>query len=186
MQLTLAFGLLASASGLRMPAPRMGLFDGVKGAFSSSFGDKPIPSADLVTPFDRWLGLDKREIEENQPDATKAYIDPSSAANYLSASLVKPMGLAFVENVGGCGGVFVDEVMAEGSAASSATTVVKGDQLVAVDSTLVLGVGFDFALDAIKASSGETTKLTFFRGPTTFLYGPTAPSAEWYAEQLLK
>ena len=40
------------------------------------------------------------------------------------------------------------------------------------------------AVDAIKGSEGESTKLTFFRGPTAFLYGPTKPAAEWYQENL--
>lgn len=50
---------------------------------------------------------------------------------------------------------------------------------------LVLGADFDSALDTIKATEGDTVKLTLFRGPTTFLYGPTAPSPEWYASTLL-
>ena len=51
--------------------------------------------------------------------------------------------------------------------------------------TLVLGADFDTALDAIKGSAGETCKLVFFRGPTQFLYGPTAPGADWYKENVL-
>lgn len=180
----LVLSVLASASAYRVPPPRMGLFDGMKSAFSSSTGEKPIPSADRVTPFDRWLGLDKSLEQENEPDKNAIYIDPSDVNNYVSASLAKPMGIAFVENEGSSG-VYIDEVLADGSAAVS-QMLRKGDQLVAVDSTLVLGVDFDTALDAIKSSSGETTKLTFYRGPTTFLYGPTAASAEWYAETLLK
>ena len=39
-----------------------------------------------------------------------------------------------------------------------------------------IGADFDQAIAAIKQTEGETTKLTFFRGPTAFLYGPTAPS----------
>ena len=39
-------------------------------------------------------------------------------------------------------------------------------------------------VDAIKGSEGETTKLTFFRGPTAFLYGPTKPATDWYQENL--
>ena len=50
--------------------------------------------------------------------------------------------------------------------------------------TLVLGADFDTALDTIKGA-GDTVKLTFFRGPTSFLYGPTAPTADWYASNLL-
>ena len=137
-----------------------------------------------MTPFDRWMGLDKALVEAEAPDESAAYIDPTDAANYFAVTLAKPMGIAFVENDGECGGVYVDEVLAEGSASSSATKLEKGDQLVGVDTTAVVGDGFDAALDAIKGSESETTKLTFFRGPTAFLYGPTAPDAEWYKELL--
>jgi len=54
-----------------------------------------------------------------------------------------------------------------------------------VDASVVVGADFDSALDVIKASTGDTTKLTFFRGPTAFLYGPTAPSSEWLSSTLL-
>ena len=80
------------------------------------------------------------------------------------------MGIAFVENDGDCGGVVVDDVLADGSAAADGRVGSK-DQLVGVDAALVLGADFDTALDAIKSSEGSTTKLTFFRGPTAFLYG---------------
>lgn len=161
----------------------MGLFDGVKDAFG---GDKPVVAADRVTPFDRWLGLDKALVDaENTVDESATYIDPTDTSNYFSVTLAKPMGIAFVENDGECSGVYIDQVLAEGSASASAAPLAKGDQLVGVDATPVHGADFDTALDAIKASSGETTKLTFFRGPTAFLYGPTAPSAEWYVSSLL-
>merc|ERR1719231_1724785 len=128
------------------------------------------------------MGLDTALVEEEAPDQTVAYIDPSDRSNYFSISLAKPMGIAFVENDGGSGGVYVDEVLAEGSAASCGTLIEKGDQLVGVDATLVAGSDFDTALDVIKASASDTTKLTFFRGPVSFLYGPTAPNTEWYSE----
>ena len=160
----------------------MGLFDGVKDAFG---GDKPLVGADRVTPFDRWMGLDKALVDaENAVDESAAYVDPNDTTNYYSLELAKPMGIAFVENEGETGGVFVDQVLAEGSASSTKAPLVKGDQLVGVDANFVGGLDFDAALDAIKASTGEKTKLTFFRGPTAFLYGPTAPSAEWYASML--
>merc|ERR1712086_120173 len=88
------------------------------------------------------------------------------------------------ENVGDCNGLVVDEVLPTGSAAASEKAIASGDQLVAVDTTLVLGNDFDTGLEAIKAS-GETTKLVFFRGPTMFLYGPTKPDDEWYKSNLL-
>jgi len=185
LRLTTASLLLASADAFgvvaRCGSPRMGLFDGVKDAFG---GDKPIPTADRVTPFDKWLGLDTALVSEEKIDETAAYIDPSDTANYFSVSLTKPMGLAFIENEGGSGGVYVDEVLAEGSAASCGTKMEKGDQLVGVDASIVAGNDFDTALDVIKGTAGDTTKLTFFRGPVAFLYGPTAPTAEWYADLL--
>jgi len=162
----------------------MGLFDGVKDAFGS--GDKPLVAADRVTPFDRWLGLDKGLVDpEDTVDESASYVDPNDPTNYFSVTLAKPMGIAFVENDGECGGVYVDQVLADGSASSSAAPLSKGDQLVGVDATAVIGVDFDAALDTIKASAGDTTKLTFFRGPTAFLYGPTAPTAEWFTTSLL-
>lgn len=124
----------------------MGLFDGVKDAFGA--GDKPAVGSDRVTPFDRWLGLDKDLMDENeQIDNTVTYIDPNDATNYLTVSLAKPMGIAFVENPSSDKGLVVDEVLPTGSAASSATAILPGDQLVAVDSTLVLGEDFDTGLD---------------------------------------
>ena len=105
--------------------------------------------------------------------------------NYLTIELSKPMGIAFVENEGECGGIYVDDLLPDGSAASATPALARRDQLVAVDSQLVLGQDFDTALGAIQNSGGQTTKLVFFRGPTSFLYGPTKASAEWYQENLL-
>jgi C-terminal processing protease CtpA/Prc len=162
----------------------MGLFDGVKDAFTTG-SDKPIVSEDRVTPFDRWLGLDKDITASEQKTESVTYVDPSDVQNYVTVQISKPMGLAFVENGGECGGVFVDEVLESGTAASAAPPIVTGDQLVAVDSTLVTGWEFDATLDAIKASSSDTTRLVFFRGPTAFLYGPTKPTDEWYQANLM-
>jgi len=177
--------LAPTVAAWRVPPPRMGLLDGVKDAFATTSSEKPPVAADRVTPFDRWLGLDK-DLEEAE-DTTKqvTFIDPNNVENYVSTSLAKPMGIAFTENEGECGGICIDEVLEEGSAASSSTPLLAGDQLVAVDSALVLGASFDDALDAIKGSASATVKLTFFRGPTSFLYGPTTPPAEWFASSLL-
>ena len=58
-------GLPAARShSSRAAVSRMGLFDGVQKAFGSPAGEKPIPAADRVTPFDRWLGLDASLVEE--------------------------------------------------------------------------------------------------------------------------
>ena len=219
-------------SSRRCSAPQMmGLFDGVKDAFGA--GEKPAVGGDRVTPFDRWLGLDKElEAENTQGDPNaEMYVDPNDVNNYFAVSLAKPMGIAFVENanapvVGECKGLVIDEVLPTGSAASSEKPLLPGDQLVAVDSTLVLGAEFDTGLEvrphpgtassaaqrlrssgrpphepgpharrppdsicrarlqAIKASPGDSVKLTFFRGPLVFLYGPTKPSEDWYKENL--
>ena len=102
------YTLIAPSSRARARGPMMGLFDGVKDAFGQ--GDKPIPAADRVTLFDRWLGLDKALVEEEGPDQSATYVDPNDVNNYFSVSLAKPMGIAFVENDGDNSGVYVDEV----------------------------------------------------------------------------
>ena len=182
--LSFAPGYVPSHATTPRAAVSLGLFDGVKDAFGSSGAEKPLVSADRVTPFDRWMGLDKALVDAETPDESAAYIDPTDKASYFTVALPKPMGIAFVENDKDCGGVYVDEVLAEGSAQTSNAPLLKGDQLVGVDTLAVIGADFDQAIDAIKQTSGDTTKLTFFRGPTAFLYGPTAPSDDWYAEFL--
>lgn len=180
-----AYRVGVPAGHRRAPAASMGLFDGVKEAFSGG-GDKPMVTSDRITPFDRWLGLDKdlEAAEASRVNQDIKYVDPSDTTNYVTVAIPKPMGISFVENDGECGGVFIEEVLPTGSAAAASPALLASDQLVSVDGSLVLGVPFDAALDAIKATTGETTKLVFFRGPTSFLYGPTAPAAEWYAENL--
>eukprot|EP00965_Chrysotila_dentata_P227453 6196029-Pleurochrysis_carterae.AAC.1 len=50
-------------------------------------------------PFDRWLGLDKDLVEEeSQSVQSVTYVDPTDTSNYVTVSLAKPMGIAFVEN----------------------------------------------------------------------------------------
>jgi len=167
----------------RTSAPQMGILDGLKDAFKGE--DGPPVAADRVTPFDRWLGNDKALVDSEAPVANVAYIDPADAANYVTVELAKPMGIAFVENDGGSGGIYVDEILGEGSAAGSGQ-LLSGDQLVAVGPRLVLGSSFDEAIGEIKDATTDTVKLVFYRGPTTFLYGPTQPSQDWYAETFLK
>lgn len=159
----------------------MGLFDGAKDAL---WGDQPIVPGERVTPFDRWFGLNDELMEEGKPSESAAYIDPNDPANYFSISLAKPMGIVFSEN-SESGGTYIDEVLKEGSAARSTKALAQGDQLVGVDSTVVYGASLEVALDTIKNSAGEQTKLTFYRGPTVFLYGPTAPDKDWYQTNLL-
>ena len=43
-----------------------------------------LPAADRVTPFDRWLGLDAALVEEESPDQSAMYVDPTDVANYLT------------------------------------------------------------------------------------------------------
>merc|ERR1719247_3603720 len=74
-----------SRTAVRTTSPVCGLFDGVKDAFG---GDKPLVAADRVTPFDRWMGLDKALVEaENTVDESAVYIDPNNAENYFSVEL---------------------------------------------------------------------------------------------------
>jgi hypothetical protein len=70
--------------------------------------------------------------------------------------------------------LYVSELLTEGSACSTNAPLQKGDQLVGVDASLVLGSDLDATLDKIRDSETATTKLTMFRGPTAFLYGPSA------------
>ena len=132
----------------RSLSPRMGLFDGAKEAFGA--GEKPLVGGDRITPFDRWLGLDKEmesEVIERVGTAGVSFVDPSDVSSYFTVSLAKPMGIAFVENTGECNGLVVDEVLPTGSAAASEKAIASGDQLVAVDTTLVLGNDFDTGLE---------------------------------------
>lgn len=132
----------------RASTPVMGFFDGLKDKFSPTTKPTAV-GGDLVTPFDRWLGNDKSAATEavERGVTTTTYKDPNDVANYLTVSLAKPMGIAFVENPSKDKGLVVDEVLPTGSAASSTTPILSGDQLVAVDSTLVLGLDFDTGLD---------------------------------------
>ena len=137
----------------RRNSPDMGLFDGAKEAFGA--GEKPLVGGDRITPFDRWLGLDKElesETIERVGAAGVSYVDPNDVTAYFSVALAKPMGIAFVENVGECQGLVVDEVLPTGAAADSETAILSGDQLVAVDATLVLGNDFDTGLDVRRRS----------------------------------
>ena len=146
--------LLATSFGYQVPlrSPvsstartwvRMGLFDGVKDAFG---GDKPLPAADRVTPFDRWMGLDTALVEESAPSQTASYVDPNDVSNYFSVEIAKPMGIAFVENDGSSGGVYVDEVLPEGSAAACGRRAVEADgerRAPGADALHVLVLGVD-------------------------------------------
>mmetsp|Transcript_33562 Transcript_33562/g.83619 ORF Transcript_33562/g.83619 Transcript_33562/m.83619 type:complete len:188 (-) Transcript_33562:334-897(-) len=163
-------GLRASRVSARAHVAN-GLFDGVKDAF------KPLApqDEDRITPIDRWLGIDK-DVRKQTP--VRTFVEPSDAANYRIIALAKPMGIKFVENEDGKG-IVVQALVDSGSAATTAADIKPGDQLVSVDGTLVLGLDFDTALGAIMASADSTVKMTVFRGPAQFLYGPTRPNDEW-------
>ena len=49
----------------------------------------------------------------------------------------------------------------------------------------VVSIAYEMAgpSQTIGASQAEKTKLVFYRGPTTFLYGPTQPADEWYVSE---
>ncbi len=113
--------------------------------------------------------------------APENFVDSMDAANYVSTALAKPMGIVFEENDSKIGGIFVLEIN-EGSSAAVDGKIKPGDQLVAVGSKKVSGLQFEDALGAIIDSKEEKTKLTFFRGPSQFLYGPAGASQEWLDE----
>ena len=101
--------------------------------------------------------------------------------NYVSCLLEKPMGIVFEENDEEFGGIFVIS-LSEGGAAETEGTLKPGDQLVAVNDQKVSGLIFDEALGYIVDATTEKTKLTFFRGSESQLYGPTGASKEWLDE----
>ena len=107
------------------------------------------------------------------------------AVNYVSASLMKPMGLVFEENDEEVGGIFVAS-LAEGGAAEKDGAIKPGDQLIAVNGQDVSGLGFDEALSFIINAETESTKLIFFRGTEKQYYGPTGPSKDWISEFISK
>lgn len=154
-----------------------GIFDGVKDAFSQ---DVSVLDDDRVTPFDRWLGIDVRSDELKQGDfaVPDDFVDSMDEANYVMVSLPKPMGIVFEENDPSCGGVFVASVAADGAAATDGA-IMAGDQLIAVGDTQCKGLDFDTCLASIQASATDTTKLIFFRGGPSSLYGPLGCSQEW-------
>mmetsp|Transcript_31148 Transcript_31148/g.62050 ORF Transcript_31148/g.62050 Transcript_31148/m.62050 type:complete len:206 (-) Transcript_31148:428-1045(-) len=162
---------------------QMGLFDGVKEAFGAE-GMGPL-DGDRETPIDRWMGWNTKPTNDSAEaigaKAPENFVDSMDAANYVTTALTKPMGIVFEENDSKIGGIFVLEIN-EGSSAAADGKIKPGDQLVAVGSKKVSGLQFEDALGAIIDSEEEKTKLTFFRGPSQFLYGPAGASQEWLDE----
>jgi len=165
----------------------MGLFDGLKEAFSAPALEQSAIDKERETPIDRWMGWnavrDKDEPEVKQAPAPiqKDFIDSMDAANYVTADLTKPMGIVFEENDDDVGGIFVLS-LSNGGAAEAHGGIRPGDQLIAVNSVKVSGMSFDDALGAIIDSTQEKTRLLFFRGPAKMFYGPTGASKEWLDE----
>mmetsp|Transcript_12348 Transcript_12348/g.29151 ORF Transcript_12348/g.29151 Transcript_12348/m.29151 type:complete len:205 (+) Transcript_12348:275-889(+) len=157
-----------------------GLFDGVKEAFGAD-GMGSL-EGDRETPIDRWMGWNAKSSDEpQQAVGSKApvdFVDSMDTENYIAITLPKPMGIVFEENDSEYGGIFVLEI-SEGSVAEAEGTVRPGDQLVSVGGLKVSGMQFEEALGKIIDSTEEKTKLTFFRGPAKFLYGPAGASQEW-------
>ena len=146
-------------------AMMMGLFDGLKDAFGADGSSSSLP-ADRETPIDRWLGVDVSNkndevlaaaAAEGGAAAAAEFIDSMDEANYVALELAKPMGVVFEENEPATGGVFIAS-FAEGGAAEADGTLQKGDQLVVVADTQVLGRDFDTCLDAIRESEAPTTR----------------------------
>jgi len=165
----------------------MGLFDGVKDAFSAPAASSI--NSERETPIDRWMGWNVKPMDDgSQSVAAKNddnFVDSMDDVNYKTAPLKKPMGIVFEENDEEYGGIFVLS-LTEGGIAEQDGTIKPGDQLVAVNKSKVAGFAFDPALGEIVKSEEEVTKLVVFRGTQEQLYGPTGASQEWLDEFVAK
>jgi len=170
----------------RSTALSMGLFDGVKDAFSAPALERSSIDKERETPIDRWMGWNVKKMEEQTgpiPDAN--FLDSMNEVNYITTKLTKPMGIVFEENDEEYGGIFVLSLN-EGGIAEKDATIKPGDQLVAVNEKKVSGFEFDAALGTIVEADTEETKLLFFRGTSAQLYGPTGASKDWLEEFVAK
>uniref|UniRef100_A0A7S2JZ66 PDZ domain-containing protein n=1 Tax=Leptocylindrus danicus TaxID=163516 RepID=A0A7S2JZ66_9STRA len=161
----------------------MGLFDGVKDAFSAPPNDI---DSEKETPIDRWMGWSAKGAQADankgiDPGMPGGFIDAMDTVNYVKVALQKPMGIVFEENDEKMGGIYAVELK-EGGNAHTEGSIKPGDQLVAVNGKKVSGLAFDDALGAIVATETESTDLLFFRGPANQLYGKTGASEEWLDE----
>jgi len=178
----------SSSNGSSSSSLNMGLFDGVKEAFNAPPGDV---SSERETPIDRWMGWNSKNGAPPMDDdgvsgagsssSSTSFIDAMDAANYVTVSLEKPMGIVFEENDKPDSGVFVTELK-EGGVAEQNGKIQNGDQLIAVNGNRVYGLEFDDALGAIIDAETPSTELLFFRGPSKQFYGKTGASEEWLAE----
>jgi len=166
----------------------MGLFDGVRDAFSAPALERSVLDAERETPIDRWMGwsvVSENSKTRSESEVPIDFVDSMDESNYLVIELEKPMGIIFEENDEKYGGIFVQSLK-EGGAAATQAVVHDGDQLVAVDGKKVGGKSFDDALGAIVASTRQKTQLVFFRGSAKQFYGPTGPSQKWLEEFMAK
>jgi C-terminal processing protease CtpA/Prc len=109
------------------------------------------------------------------------FVDAMDETNYVAVQLSKPMGIVFEENDSDIGGIYVQSLKEDGSAANCGF-LKEGDQLIAVNTMKVSGLPFDDALGAIVDSEGDSTKLVLFRGSAKQFYGPTGANREWVGE----
>merc|ERR1712038_191627 len=165
---------------------QMGLFDGVKDAFTAPALERSTLDSERETPIDRWMGwnVDPANGEGQQVAGSQEpenFIDSMDKANYFAVSLQKPMGIIFEENDEEYGGIFVLSLSEDGAAEKDGK-IKPGDQLVLVNKDQVSGLQFDDALGKIVDANTESTKLVFFRGSAAQFYGPTGASKEWLNE----
>jgi len=182
---SLSFVSRCGRSSMTSTTLRMGLFDGVKDAFSAPELSKAVVDKDRETPIDRWMGWSVvSEKDEDSNEDTKAavvkknFVDSMDKSNYIIDKLTKPMGIVFEENDEDVNGIFVLS-LTEGGVAEADGVIKPGDQLIAVDDKKVIGMLFDDALGTIIDASNEKTQLLFFRGSAADCYGPTRASQEW-------
>jgi len=167
---------------------QMGLFDGVKNAFSQPPLERSNLDSERETPIDRWMGWSVTKDEETKNEVAKSgskapanFVDSMDATNYIEVSLSKPMGIVFEENDEETGGIFVQALTDGGSAAVNGNIKI-GDQLVSVGQSKVSGMAFDVALGTIVDSVADPVSLLIFRGTADQFYGPTGASQEWLNE----
>merc|ERR1719232_861664 len=159
---------------------QMGLFDGLKDAFSAPALERSTISSERETPIDRWMGWNAMGKTQDAPSPEKPanFVDSMDSANYATVELEKPMGIVFEENDVKQGGIFVLSLK-EGGIAEQHGAIKPGYQLVAVNNNEVHGLTFDDALGTIIDSTADKTKLSFFKGDAEQFYGPTGASKEW-------
>merc|ERR1712085_13778 len=101
-------------------ALKMGIFDGIKDAFSAPAVERSVLDSTRETPIDRWMGWNARTDEdvvvEKNSKGPKNFIDSMDEANYFTAQVDKPMGVVFEENDEDDGGIFVLSIKEGGNA----------------------------------------------------------------------